>query len=95
MNDALGHEFGDLLLKAVTLRLRGCARETDTVARLGGDEFALIYTGLERSETAAKLAEKVLERLSEPFSLEDQEVHISASIGVTSARSITTTRSRS
>jgi diguanylate cyclase (GGDEF)-like protein len=83
VNDALGHEFGDLLLKAVTLRLRGCTRETDTVARLGGDEFALIHAGLERSEWAAKLAEKVLERLSEPFSLEGQEVHISASIGVT------------
>ena len=83
VNDALGHEFGDLLLKAVTLRLRGCTRETDTVARLGGDEFALIHTGLERSQSAAKLAEKVLERLSEPFSLEGQEVHISASIGVT------------
>jgi diguanylate cyclase (GGDEF)-like protein len=83
VNDALGHEFGDLLLKAVTLRLRGSTRETDTVARLGGDEFALIHTGLERSEPAAKLAEKVLERLSEPFSLDGQEVHISASIGVT------------
>jgi diguanylate cyclase (GGDEF)-like protein/PAS domain S-box-containing protein len=83
VNDALGHEFGDLLLKEVTLRLRGCTRETDTVARLGGDEFALIHIGLERSEWAAKLAEKVLERLSEPFSLEGQEVHISASIGVT------------
>jgi diguanylate cyclase (GGDEF)-like protein/PAS domain S-box-containing protein len=83
VNDALGHEFGDLLLKAVTVRLRGCTRETDTVARLGGDEFALIHTGLERSEWAAKLADKVLQRLSEPFSLEGQEVHISASIGVT------------
>jgi diguanylate cyclase (GGDEF)-like protein/PAS domain S-box-containing protein len=83
VNDALGHEFGDLLLKAVTRRLRGCTRETDTIARLGGDEFALIQTGLERSEWAARLAEKVLEHLSEPFSIEGQEVHISASIGVT------------
>ena len=83
VNDALGHEFGDLLLKEVTLRLRECTRDTDTVARLGGDEFALIHAGLERSEWAAKLAEKVLERLSEPFSLEGQEVHISASIGIT------------
>ena len=83
VNDALGHEFGDLLLKEVTLRLRECTRDTDTVARLGGDEFALIHAGLDRSEWAAKLAEKVLERLSEPFSLEGQEVHISASIGVT------------
>ena len=83
VNDALGHEFGDLLLKSVTQRLRGCTRETDTVARLGGDEFALIHTGLDRSEWAAKLAEKVLERLSEPCWDEGQEVHISASIGVT------------
>ena len=83
VNDTLGHEFGDLLLQAVTLRLRECTRETDTVARLGGDEFALVHGGLDRSEWAAKLAEKVLERLSEPFSLHDQEVHISASIGIT------------
>ena len=83
VNDALGHEFGDLLLKAVTGRLRGCTRESDTVARLGGDEFAVIQTDLDRSEAAATLAEKILERLSTPFSLEDQEIHISASIGVT------------
>src|SRR5919106_1626275 len=83
VNDALGHEFGDLLLKEVTLRLRECTRDTDTVARLGGDEIALIHAGLDRSEWAAKLAEKVLERLSEPVSPEGQEVHVSASIGVT------------
>lgn len=83
VNDALGHEFGDHLLKAVTLRLRNCTRESDTIARLGGDEFAVIQTGLDRSESAAKLAEKILEHLSAPYLLEDQEVHISASIGVT------------
>jgi len=83
VNDALGHEFGDHLLKAVTLRLRNCTRESDTVARLGGDEFAVIQTDLDRSESAAKLAEKILEHLSAPYLLEDQEVHISASIGVT------------
>jgi diguanylate cyclase (GGDEF)-like protein len=83
VNDSLGHEFGDHLLKAVTARLRNCTRESDTVARLGGDEFAVIQTDLDRSEFAGKLAEKILERLSAPFSLEDQEIHISASIGVT------------
>jgi diguanylate cyclase (GGDEF)-like protein/PAS domain S-box-containing protein len=83
VNDSLGHEFGDHLLKAVTARLRNCTRESDTVARLGGDEFAVIQTDLDRSESAARLAEKILERLSAPFSLEDQEIHISASIGVT------------
>ena len=83
VNDAFGHEFGDHLLKAVTERLRRCTRESDTVARLGGDEFAVIQTDLERSESAAKLAEKILENLSAPFALEDQEIHMSASIGVT------------
>jgi diguanylate cyclase (GGDEF)-like protein/PAS domain S-box-containing protein len=83
VNDALGHEYGDLLLKAVTLRLRSCTRESDTVARLGGDEFAVIQTDLSRSEAAATLAEKILDCLSEPFSLEGQEVHVSASIGIT------------
>jgi diguanylate cyclase (GGDEF)-like protein/PAS domain S-box-containing protein len=83
VNDAFGHEFGDHLLMAVTERLCRCTRETDTVARLGGDEFAVIQTDLGRSEAAAKLAEKILEQLSMPFSLEGQEIHMSASIGVT------------
>jgi len=83
VNDVHGHELGDHLLKAVTERLRNCTRESDTVARLGGDEFAVLQMDIDRSESAAKLSEKILERLSAPFSLEGQEIHISASIGVT------------
>jgi diguanylate cyclase (GGDEF)-like protein/PAS domain S-box-containing protein len=83
VNDSLGHELGDLLLKGVALRLRACTRESDTVARLGGDEFAVIQSGLDSSEGAATLAEKILNGLSEPFVLESHEVHVSASIGIT------------
>ncbi|MGH6942851.1 MAG: putative bifunctional diguanylate cyclase/phosphodiesterase, partial [Geminicoccaceae bacterium] len=83
VNDSLGHDIGDLLLKAVTLRLRESTRESDTVARLGGDEFAVIQIGLASSDAAATLAEKILGRLAEAFLLEGHEIHISASIGIT------------
>jgi diguanylate cyclase (GGDEF)-like protein/PAS domain S-box-containing protein len=83
VNDSLGHEVGDLLLKAVTQRLRECTREGDTVARLGGDEFGVIQFGLTSLDAAEALAKRVLARLSEPFLLDGHEVTISASIGLT------------
>ena len=83
VNDAFGHDVGDLLLKHVTLRLAEASRETDTVARLGGDEFALIQTGLRDSTGAVCLAQKLVDRLAEPLVIEGQEIHISASVGIT------------
>ena len=56
VNDTLGHQIGDELLKTVATRLRDCVRETDTVARVGGDEFAIIHTGIEQPNDAAILA---------------------------------------
>jgi len=83
INDTLGHHIGDLLLKAVAKRLKRCVRETDTVARLGGDEFAVILTNLEDAEGASRVAETIIESISDPFGLEDQEVLTSTSIGIT------------
>ncbi len=83
VNDTLGHAQGDQLLKQVANRLQGCLRAADTVARLGGDEFAILQPDLNRIEGAAVLARKVLEALRAPYQLGGQEVHTSASIGVT------------
>jgi len=83
VNDTLGHPIGDGLLKEVAGRLISLTRETDTVARLGGDEFAVIATNIADEDGAAYLAQRIIERLTEPFVLEGQEVLASVSIGVT------------
>lgn len=88
LNDALGHDKGDLLLQQVAERLKSCIREGDTAARLGGDEFVVMLKNLgERTEHAAALADKlslkILETLTQPYALGEQEHHCSASIGVT------------
>ncbi|HKY87034.1 MAG TPA: PAS-domain containing protein, partial [Pseudorhodoplanes sp.] len=82
VNDTLGHPAGDELLKAVSGRLRHCVRKSDIVARLGGDEFAII-----RSETVDRgglvaLASQLIESLSEPFRISDDDVTIGTSIGI-------------
>lgn len=82
INDTLGHALGDLLLQAVAVRLRECLREGDTVARQGGDEFLIIIPELKQTENAALVAEKILDNFSEPFLLEQHEVYISPSIGI-------------
>ncbi len=83
INDSLGHQAGDLLLKRAADRLRTCLREYDTVARMGGDEFALILEDHVSVSQAHAIARRVLHLVAEPFPLEDREVFISASIGVT------------
>ena len=84
VNDTLGHDMGDVLLKEVSMRLRSCVRETDTVARLGGDEFTVILTELdEQYQNVEVIAKIILLRLAEPFVLADNVVHISTSIGIT------------
>ena len=82
INDRLGHDVGDLLLKGVASRLLHCVRETDTVARLGGDEFAIILDELVSNEDAGLIAEKIIFSLGPPFSLNNNEVFVSTSIGI-------------
>ena len=83
INDNLGHEVGDLLLKAVALRLREQVRAYDVVARLGGDEFTIVLGDLEFSDDAGMVARKILNALRQPFMLRDGlEVIVSASIGI-------------
>lgn len=82
INDTLGHSTGDLLLKEVAARLRLAVPERVTVARLGGDEFALLDPAQMGPETALALARSVREELQRPFTYQDLELEVSATIGV-------------
>lgn len=83
VNDTLGHDMGDKLLKEAAVRLRGCVRDTDTVARLGGDEFTVILSDLDSADNIERVAETILRRLTEPFQLGSDTAYISTSIGIT------------
>lgn len=83
INDSLGHHQGDILLQAVADRLRVCIRDVDQVARLGGDEFTVILDEVIDNDSAALVAQKIIDAISKPIQLERQEVYISASIGIT------------
>jgi len=87
VNDTLGHPVGDLLLQAVTARLKESVRDTDTVARLGGDEFIVLQVGIEKPEQAGILARRLIETLSAPFDLDGNQVVIGASVGIAFAPS--------
>ncbi|MBF0384155.1 MAG: diguanylate cyclase, partial [Magnetococcales bacterium] len=82
VNDTLGHDMGDLLLKEATERISGCLRETDTVARLGGDEFTVILSETASHEEASIVARKIIDLISAPFDMGGNEVHIGTSIGI-------------
>jgi diguanylate cyclase (GGDEF)-like protein len=82
INDSLGHSVGDALLKAVADRIRSCVREGDTVARLGGDEFTLLIPRMDNVEDVAKIAQKILETLKIPFHIQERELFVSTSIGI-------------
>jgi diguanylate cyclase (GGDEF)-like protein/PAS domain S-box-containing protein len=82
INDTLGHDYGDLLLQKVGKRVQACLRLSDTVARLGGDEFAIILDEIESPRDARITAEKIIESLKPPFTLNSHEVFTSTSIGI-------------
>ena len=82
INDSLGHAMGDVLLIEVASRLRESLRETDIVARLGGDEFIIALTDVDDAATTAHVADKLLRRLSEPYVVEGQTLHITSSLGL-------------
>lgn len=81
VNDTLGHDMGDMLLKHVAERLMKCVRADDIVARLGGDEFTVILNNVNRQITE-RIAQNILAKLSQPFSLDEEVVYVSASIGI-------------
>ena len=82
INDSLGHSVGDELLRRVADRLAACIREGDTVARLGGDEFTMLAPGMAGDEDAARIAQKILEAVRQPFSVGGRELFLTTSIGV-------------
>ncbi|MDO6561841.1 EAL domain-containing protein [Amphritea sp. 1_MG-2023] len=83
VNDTLGHDYGDRLLKEAAKRLTDSVRETDTVARLGGDEFLVILGNIGEVAVVERVARTILSQLSEPFDLDDNRAFVSASIGIT------------
>ena len=82
INDSLGHRIGDDLLIAVVKRLRSGLREGDTLSRQGGDEFILILNDIDGKETAAKVAEKIISSLNQPFQIGMHSLNTSVSIGI-------------
>lgn len=83
INDTLGHDKGDLLLKEVATRLSSSVRSTDTVARLGGDEFTVILSELHNAADVVRTAQEILKQMSTPFHLGEHIAQISSSIGIT------------
>ncbi|QQV55217.1 EAL domain-containing protein [Ralstonia syzygii subsp. celebesensis] len=81
VNDTLGHQFGDQLLREVATRLQACAREADTVARLGGDEFVVMLESLDSMGTR-RVAERILAAIGAPFHIDGQELFLGVSIGI-------------
>jgi diguanylate cyclase (GGDEF)-like protein/PAS domain S-box-containing protein len=82
VNDTLGHDMGDVLLKDVAGRLTKCVRADDTVARMGGDEFTVILNNVNHPINTERIAQSILDRLTEPFNLGGEVVYVSASIGI-------------
>jgi diguanylate cyclase (GGDEF)-like protein/PAS domain S-box-containing protein len=82
VNDTLGHDTGDQLLKIVAQRLTNTLRSTDIVSRLGGDEFTVLLPEIPQADYAARVADQILEALSQVFVLEGQDVFVTVSIGI-------------
>jgi diguanylate cyclase (GGDEF)-like protein len=82
INDTMGHDAGDLLLKAVAERIRHCVRENDFVARLGGDEFTVVLENIANLEGASNVAEKICRSVARPFVFMQQKMFVTTSIGI-------------
>jgi diguanylate cyclase (GGDEF)-like protein/PAS domain S-box-containing protein len=88
VNDTLGHAVGDQLLKEAAQRLLRCTRETDTVSRIGGDEFTVLLVDMhdldnEAPQVIERVAREIIVAMAQPFHIEGETVHLSASVGVT------------
>ena len=82
VNDSLGHGFGDMLLCAMSERLKSCSRESDTVARLGGDEFAILMDNLKDPDDANIIAQRIVDSMQEPLILSGHSLLITVSVGI-------------
>ncbi len=82
INDTLGHDVGDSLLRLVAQRLQGCVRTSDVIARLGGDEFTVIQERVERMEDVEAVARKIIHVMGQPFVLDHHELFVGTSIGI-------------
>jgi diguanylate cyclase (GGDEF)-like protein/PAS domain S-box-containing protein len=83
INDTLGHDMGDALLKSVAERLRACVRAGDTISRLGGDEFTVVLAGVGHVDDVAHVAQKIIESFVSPFHIGGRELFVSPSMGIT------------
>ena len=82
INDSLGHDVGDLLLKEVAVRMQACVRKGDTLSRLGGDEFVVTLEGLQQAEDAAQVARKIINALAQPMQIAGHMLTTSCSLGI-------------
>lgn len=82
INDTMGHDAGDQLLRIIAERLKSVVRNTDLVARVGGDEFILVITDVSQFDTVAQVAKKILHSLVHPIVLQGHELYVTTSIGI-------------
>nr|WP_321265676.1 bacteriohemerythrin [uncultured Sulfurimonas sp.] len=82
INDSLGHNYGDEILKSVSKKLDATIRDEDTLARLGGDEFTIILEKLSHTQDASKIANKILDALSQAIAIDDNILYVRCSIGI-------------
>lgn len=82
VNDTFGHDVGDLLLKKIVSRIKGCLRGSETFARLGGDEFAIMLGGLENSDQAGQVARRIISVLYKPFDIASASIKATVSLGI-------------
>src|SRR2546429_8140737 len=82
VNDSLGNEVGDRLLREVSHRMRGVLRKADTISRYGGDEFAVVPWGATDVPRAVLIAEKIVEAVGKPITIDDQPITVNMSIGI-------------
>jgi diguanylate cyclase (GGDEF)-like protein/PAS domain S-box-containing protein len=87
VNESLGHEGGDELLREVASRLKTSLRDVDTIGRLGGNDYAILVEGIQTADAVTAVAEKLIQILATPFDVRGQEIFVSVSVGVASCSS--------